>query len=212
MNILVTGGASGLGEAITRRLAAVEGFKIYFTYCHSKENALILEKQCGNTRAAYCDFTKESTIQDLVEKFDEWNLDILVNNALVGMSQNYFHKIDTQLFKKSFEENVLPVVKITQKAIEVFRKKKSGKIITILSAAITQPPIGMSEYCANKAYLASLSLSWARENEKFNITSDCVSPTLMKTGLTKNWDTRLFEKEKLLTVGEAADKIFCLLL
>ena len=45
MNVLITGGASGLGAAITRILAADAANKIYFTYCSSSEAAKQLEEE-----------------------------------------------------------------------------------------------------------------------------------------------------------------------
>ena len=46
---------------------------------------------------------------------------------------------------------------------------------------------------AEKQYLASMSKSWATENASCNITSNCISPSIMKTGLTKDTDERVFE-------------------
>ena len=55
------------------------------------------------------------------------------------------------------------------------------------------PPIGLSEYVANKAYLLSMSKSWAHENSKYNVTSNSISPSFMMTPLNKFEDERLVE-------------------
>ncbi len=119
------------------------------------------------------------------------------------------------VFNDGFRENVLPVIQITQQAIKQFRKKKFGKIITILSSAIiNKPPVGWSEYAANKAYLLSMSKSWATENAAFNITSNCISPSLMLTNLTSDMDERLVETyeqnhplKKALSTSEVAETV-----
>lgn len=211
MNILITGGASGLGEAITRNLASGKN-KVYFTYCSSLFKAGELEKEFSNTKGIHCDFSDESSVSSLLTEMENLDLDVLVNNALTGLQTNYFHKIESAYYLESFKNNILPVIRITQQAILQFRKKKTGKIITVLSNyLIGRPPIGVSAYVAEKNYLLSLSNSWAAENLKFNIASNCISPSFMLTGLTADTDERVIEEminnrpdKKLLTPQEAA--------
>ena len=215
-SVLITGGASGLGEAITRRFASFESYeKIYFTFFKSKKIAEQIEHECPNTKAIACDFTDEASVSQLLSLMSELSLDILINNAIVSMHTKHFHRCSPDDFISSFAHNVLPTLRITQQAILGFRKKKSGKIITILTSYLAnRPPVGLSEYVANKAYLLSLSKSWAEENARFNITSNCVSPSLMQTNLTVGLDERQIEDIKnathlktLLAVDEVADTI-----
>src|SRR5258706_348476 len=99
-----------------------------------------------------------------------------------------------------------------KKEISSFKKKKSGRIINILISAVTgAPPIGWSAYTAEKNYLLSLSNSWAQEYSKFNITSNCISPSFMLTALNKDVDERLIDEMKsssptgsLLSIDETA--------
>ena len=215
MNILVTGGASGLGETITRTLAKNGANTIYFTYNRSKVNAEAIEKEFPNTNAFYCNFEEQQSFALFLEKMEELHLQIIINNAMTGFEKNHFHKMSPENFTAGFLKNILPVIQLTQKAIHIFRKHKFGKIITILSAAIIdKPPIGWSEYVAQKNYLLSLSKSWAIENTKFNIVSNCVSPSFMKTALTSDTDERIIEEmqrnhplKKLLTTEEVAEAV-----
>lgn len=214
MNILITGGASGLGAAITKKLAADSESNIYFTYCKSDEAAKKLEAEFSNSEAILCNFLEETDMQTLISKIDNMDLDVLINNALHGLTQAHFHKLSPNTFIDSFSHNVQPTLIITQKAISIFRKKKFGKIITILTSAILKPPIGMSEYAANKSYLASMSKSWAIENARFNIASNCISPSVMKTDLTKDIYEKIFDEleskhplKKLLTPEEVASEV-----
>jgi len=218
MNILITGGASGLGAAITKVLAVNITNKIYFTYCKSSKSAARIEADYSNSKAISCNFLNKSDIQLLISIMDTMDLDVLINNALYGLSQIHFHKQAPEMFTDSFIGNVQPTLNITQKAISIFRKKKFGKIITILTSYLLKPPVGMSEYVANKAYLASMSKSWAIENAKFNISSNCISPSIMKTHLTKDTDERIFEEleikhplQKLLTPDEVASEVLALI-
>ena len=72
----------------------------------------------------------------------------------------------------------------------------------------------MSEYVASKNYLLSLSKSWATENAKFNISANCISPSMMLTNLTSDTDERIVEEmqnahplKKLITPVEVAESI-----
>ncbi len=219
MNILITGGASGLGEAITRKLVQDSECKVYFTYSKSHINALKIETEFPNAFSIKCDYTNATEVDELKEKIDRLNIDILINNAYNGgFIQSYFHKTAPIDFLNDFKANILPTIFITQSAISCFRKKKNGKIITILTAAlINTPPIGSSVYSANKAYMEELTKVWATENVKFNISSNSVSPSFMPTGLTADVDERIVEQmqenhplKKLLTTEEVADTVFFL--
>jgi 3-oxoacyl-[acyl-carrier protein] reductase len=218
MNILITGGASGLGEAILKKLAVIEDNHIFFTYAKSAESAARLTNSFKNATALHCDFTDESSVDDLVGKLEKCSIDILINNSVTSLTKEHFQKIEPDKFLFSFQHNIMPVVKITQECIKIFRKKKFGKIITIASSAIiNRPPAGWSEYTANKAYLVSLSKSWATENIRFNITSNCISPSYMHTSLTAGTDERIEQEiinshplKKLLTPEEVAETVFFL--
>ena len=219
MNILITGGGSGLGEAITRILAKDTNNTIYFTFSNSELNAKKIELDFNNAVSIKCDFKKESEVTALVNKIDDLNIDVLINNAYTGEAiKTYFHKIDEKDFAADFINNLIQTIRITQSAIAHFRRKKSGKLITVLTSFLTNtPPLGSSSYVANKAYLASLVKSWANENIKFKITSNAVSPSFMQTNLTAEVDDRIIDQmvanhplKKILTVEEVAETVLFL--
>ena len=218
MNILVTGGASGLGAAIVKKLAANAGNKVYFTYASSKSAAQQMEADFPNCTSLHCDFSDAGSMDNFIAELANTDIDILVNNATGKIHKAHFYKTDPAVFLKSFETDVLATIRITQESIKLFRKKKFGKIINIISSAlINKPPIGWSGYVANKAYLLSMSNSWATEYIRSNITSNCISPSFMKTSLTSDTDERIVQQmedehplKKLLTTEEVADTVLFL--
>jgi 3-oxoacyl-[acyl-carrier protein] reductase len=216
MNILITGGASGLGEAITRKLASDSTNKIFFTYQKSEASANKICVEFENCISIKCNFKNELEIEALIEKIATINLDVLINNAYTGEAiHTHFQKIKINEFKLNFENNILPTIQITQAAINTFKKKKSGKIITILTSFLTnKPPMGSSIYVANKAYLSSLVKTWANECIGYNVTSNSVSPSFMQTNFTQEVDERIIEQmihnhplKKLLTKEEVAESV-----
>lgn len=215
MNILVTGGASGLGASIVSVLAADAGNTVYFTYASSADKAKALEAAMPNTKGIHCDFADGESVSKLLAAIPTFDLDVLVNNANGKIHKGHFYKMEAEVFRSSFEQNILQTLRITQEAIKIFRKKKFGKIINIItSAIISKPPVGWSEYVANKAYLLSMSKSWAIEGVKFNITSNSISPAFMLTNIHADTDERVIEQivqahpmGKLLETGEVAQAV-----
>lgn len=215
LNILITGGASGLGKAITETLALNSMYRIYFSYNKSIPDALQLEEKFLNVKGIHCDFTHPESLKQFCTNIVKLELDVLINNAFTGFEKKHFHKFSAEAFANSFNDNVVPTLMITQTAIQQFKKKKSGKIITILtSALINKPPIGWSIYVANKAYLLSMSKSWATEYQKSNIVSNCISPSFMLTKMNKDVDERIVEQmakkhplNQLLSTEEVATSV-----
>lgn len=195
MNILVTGGASGLGLSITRLLASDKKNKVHFTYCKSTEQARILMSENENVNGIFCDFTKSESLENLVAYIGSIHLDVLINNAYVGpLMTKRFTDVSPKNWLEGFSNNILPTLQITQSVISKFKVQKSGKIITILSSVVLGiPPIGWSQYCSEKSYLNAMCKSWASENITYNITSNAVSPSYMKTGIHGEQDERILE-------------------
>ncbi|MDA7855146.1 SDR family oxidoreductase [Cyclobacteriaceae bacterium] len=82
------------------------------------------------------------------------------------------------------------------------------------SFLLDSPPIGTSSYVANKAYLKSLTKSWANENKKFNISSNSISPSFMLTNFTSEVDERIIDQiindhplKKILGTSDVAETI-----
>lgn len=118
-----------------------------------------------------------------------------------------------------FNTNILPLVSITQMALETFRKKKNGRIITVLTASLVGvPPLGYGKYGAEKAYIGQLAKTWSKEYIKFGVTSNCVSPDFMQTSFTSDTDERVIEQmtanhplKEILTPKQVAEVILSLL-
>jgi 3-oxoacyl-[acyl-carrier protein] reductase len=216
MNILITGGASGLGETITRYLLKNKSNKVFFTYANSKHNANLICKDFKNSKSIFCNFKDIKSVNNLCEILSTLDLDILINNAYTGKAiHKQFNKTPSDVFKSDFINNVLPTILISQSAISHFKKRKFGKIITVLTSfLVNSPPIGSSCYVANKAYLRSLTKSWANENIKFNITSNTISPSFMQTNLNSSVDSRIIDQivkdhplNRILLTEEVAETV-----
>lgn len=195
MNVLVTGGNSGLGRA-TVKLLADEGHHVYFSYlpieqCEREANELTQINR--NLISLPLNFCERDSVESFCEKIKTLNIDVLVNSAYAGKAQGtYVHKTPVEDYLIAFQNNVIPIICITQACLEGMRKRKYGKIINIITSYVMDtPPIGFSVYASTKAYLRQFSKSISKELGRFNITSNCLLPEYMNTNFGKVEDFQL---------------------
>ncbi|SEV81400.1 3-oxoacyl-[acyl-carrier protein] reductase [Prevotella sp. khp7] len=193
MNILITGGSTGLGKALVERCAADASHNIIFTYCRHEADAQALADSYKNVKAVQVDFCDEASVNQFVENLEAESIDVLINNAYAGNPQGtHFFKTDPEAFSESFRCNVMPLIKISQACIAGMRKRKFGKIINIITSYVMDvPPTGFSVYTATKAYIRQLSKSMSKELGRFNITSNCILPDYMQTDFGQVEDFQL---------------------
>lgn len=193
MNIIITGGSSGLGKALVEACAALAEHQVLFTYCRHEDEARALAGKYANVSAVQVDFTDEASVGLFVQRLADEQVDVLINNAYAGSAQGvHFHKTAPDDFSKAFHDNVMPVIRITQACAQGMRKRKFGKIINIITSYVMDvPPTGFSVYTATKAYIRQLSKSWSKELGRFNITSNCILPDYMQTDFGKVEDFQL---------------------
>lgn len=83
MNILITGGASGLGESITRTLAKILKIESIL-HIRVRKRMQKIESEYKNSFAINCDFQNSDSLKLLIDKISQFNLDVLINNAYAG--------------------------------------------------------------------------------------------------------------------------------
>lgn len=191
--VVITGGSAGIGKEINLFLLE-KGFHVLFTYHNSSAAAKEIEDQFPNAKAFEIDFSKSEELAAFCTEIKSFNPEILINNFYNGtFIDTYFHKTEARKFLHDFQTNIVPTLLLTQECLQIFRKKKFGRIINILSSSLSSPAIGTSVYNANKAYLLQMNRSWALENVKFGITANSISPAFIPTDFHKNMDERVQE-------------------
>lgn len=209
---LVTGGSSGIGQAICFALVDA-GCTVIFTYnSNEKGSDETLKKLGKNSFKFKVEFNKEKEIVKLFdfvkEKFN--SIDILVNNAGINRPRGLFEPED---WKKVFEVDLFSVVSVTGKAVELM--KDGGKILNITSVYGEGKSCfkGIAPYGAAKAALNHYTQMLAK-NLAPKILVNAVAPGYVKTPLWKDTSEEDFIEsgkeqliERMINPSEIADMV-----
>jgi NAD(P)-dependent dehydrogenase (short-subunit alcohol dehydrogenase family) len=194
---LVTGGASGLGKAIARRLSA-DGARVVITD---------IQGELGRNTAAEYGFTfleqdvcDEGRWTEVIGEVEErfGRLDILVNNAGILGPMHTISPENTPLstWRTIFAVNVDGVFLGCRAAIPAMRRSGGGSIINMSSVAGLLATPYATAYGASKAAVRQLTKSVAQycAEQKLNIRCNSVHPGNVRTPL---WDRQAEEVARL---------------
>jgi 3-oxoacyl-[acyl-carrier protein] reductase len=207
---LVTGGAGGIGSAISRRLAA-GGASVVVTYSRSRERAeALVESLPGSGHRAICAPVDDSAAQAALARAVEaayGTLDILVNNA--GITQPVPHAdldaLTDDLIDAIFRVNVRGAL-ASIRALKPLLMKDGGGLIVNISSIAGRTAVGSNiAYCASKAALDNLTMSLARAlAPQVRVVS--VSPGWVSGEYAQRMPPELVERQAALTpLGRIAE-------
>ena len=184
---LVTGGARGIGKAISARLAA-EGAKlaivdIMLDVAQATADEFTAQgveaKAYAANVASFAD--AEATVAQVVADFG--SLDILVNNA--GITRDTLMlRMTEEDFDKVIAVNLKGTFNFTKASIRPMMKARAGKIINIASVVGRMGNVGQANYAASKAGVIGLTKTVAKEFASRNIQANAVAPGYIITDMT----------------------------
>ena len=186
---LVTGGARGIGRAISLALAS-EGASVAVNYHKSKDAAFEvvaeIEHNGGVAHACCADVSDDQAVgrmvDAVVEKFGR--IDILVNNAGIVRDGLLFSLTDAD-WADILKVNLGGAVNCTRYAARWMMQKKSGSIINISSVAGERGGQGQSNYAASKGAINAFTRSMAVELAPKGIRVNAVAPGVISTGMSR---------------------------
>lgn len=183
---VITGGARGIGLAITRRFAEA-GSVVFIADADTAEAekaATGLETQGFSTHYVECDITVEPDITKMLENVMQktGGIDILVNNAGI-YPRKPLEEMTGQDFQKVISVNLTGTFLCSRYAAEaMISTAKGGCIINIASIEALHPSsTGMSAYDASKGGVLMLTKSMASELGKHDIRVNAIAPGVIKT-------------------------------
>ncbi|MED6205681.1 Zeaxanthin epoxidase, chloroplastic [Stylosanthes scabra] len=185
---LVTGGASGIGESITR-LFHIHGAKICIADLQDDLGNKVSESLGGEENVCFfhCDVTSEDDVSRAIDftvaKFS--TVDIVVNNAGISGSPCLdIRQADLAEFEKVFNINVKGVFHGMKHAARIMIPRKKGSIISLASVASATGGIGPHAYTGSKHAVLGLTKNVAAELGMHGIRVNCVSPYGVLTDLS----------------------------
>ena len=208
--VIVTGGARGIGKAITTLLCS-EGYNVILNYNSSKAEAEALADDL--TKSGYnidifkADVSKSNEVDSLLEyTIKKYNkLDALVSNAGIA-EQKLVTEITDNDWDKMISTNLSGCFYCNRAAAQLMVKQHCGSIVNISSMWGIVGASMESHYAASKAGVIALTKSLAKELGPSNIRVNCVAPGVIKTDMlnsfTDNDISALSRETPLLRIGE----------
>jgi 3-oxoacyl-[acyl-carrier protein] reductase len=182
---LVTGAAGGIGQAISRALAA-EGATIAVHYNTQQEQARELVNKLGGKTAIFqADITKAEAAQSLVERVvgDMGRLDILVNNAGITIGGQSVVDMPLADWERVVDVNLNSVLYMCKAALPHMRAHGGGSVVNIASNVVNTLPGGAAAYATTKAGVVALSKVLSKEEAQYNTRVNVVSPGIIHAGM-----------------------------
>jgi NAD(P)-dependent dehydrogenase (short-subunit alcohol dehydrogenase family) len=187
-NAIITGGSTGLGEAIARTFIA-EGANI--AVCARDPGVLEDARQClsqfsgagQRVFAARCDVSREEQVQEFVaealERFGR--IDVLLNNAGILGPIGSTEDVDISHWRDTIEVNLFGAVLLCRALIPQMRSNRYGKIVNLSGGGATSPRPFYSAYATAKAAVVRLTENLAEELRGTGIDVNSVAPGSLNT-------------------------------
>ncbi len=223
---VVTGGRSGIGEAVTRTFLG-QGLRVA-TFDILPEDALDYGRAvgapaggpgagwpCAGSGAPYRGLKVDVTDPDAVRKAvgeiaSAWGtVDILVNCAGVLGPETPFLDTTTELWTRVLAVNLLGTVNCLQACLPHMIKSGWGRVVNFSSTAARRGTPGLAPYASAKAAILALTTSVACEVGRFGVTVNSVAPGLIRTAMSAErirlHGDKLMASIPLGRAGEPAD-------
>lgn len=188
---IVTGGASGLGEATVRRIVESDGKAAIFDLSVERGNALA-EELGDNVAYFMVDVTNEAEVKGAIQKTKAafGGINTVVNCAGIGAASKVLGKKgvhDLGMFSKVISINLIGTFNIIRLASDAMVANEAnsagerGVIINTASVAAFEGQIGQAAYSASKGGIVSMTLPIARELAAHGIRVMTIAPGLFHT-------------------------------
>jgi 3-oxoacyl-[acyl-carrier protein] reductase len=179
-SVLVTGGSSGIGRAITKTLAEA-GARVAIT--GRDEKRLAEAAQALNALPIRADVTDEGdvrrTYDEVLKAFGQ--LDVLVNNAGKGLFKPLV-EMQRSEFDAVLATNMTGAMLMAREAAKHFISMQRGNLVNIGSTSSHRGAPNGTAYYASKAALRSMTECWRAELRQHNIRVFLINPSEVLTG------------------------------
>lgn len=200
--MVITGGASGIGEALVEACAAQGARVVFLDVQDAPAKALVRRMEAAGfaTPAYYpCDLTDiaalEAVMAQVLDRFTA--VDVLVNNA-GNDARHSIAEVTSEYWDRSMAVNLKHQFFMAQAVIPAMKRAGRGSIINMSSISWVIPSKGLPVYVAAKAAVVGMTRTLAHELGPDNIRVNCVMPGAILTERQKQlWFTEAYKAEIL---------------
>ena len=183
----VTGGATGIGLAVSRLLAARGAAVAIFNRNQARAEAAVVSiREAGDTAHAFAaDIADTSSVDGAFALALEQlqRVDILVNNA--GLTRDgLFMRMSDEQWTQVIDTNLGGAFRCCRAVARSMMKARYGRIVNISSVVGLMGNAGQVNYAPSKAGLLGMTKSLARELASRGITANAVCPGFIATEMT----------------------------
>ena len=211
---LITGGASGIGLAIAKKLNSL-GVKVVICDLDSAK----LESprsSIGETAETLCvDVSDTKAVETAIGRLIQMNgpIDILVNSAgTTGITNVKSHEVDPSNVELVFRVNFFGAFNTSRAVIPAMVQQGYGRILHIASIAGKEGNAGMMAYSASKAAVIGMAKVQGKELAETGVTVNALAPAVIRTPMVDalppaqvTYMTDKIPMKRCGTLEEAAD-------
>jgi NAD(P)-dependent dehydrogenase (short-subunit alcohol dehydrogenase family) len=184
---IVTGGASGIGLAIAKKLLQL-GVKVILCDLHAEKLEAARRTVSENTRTLPVDVTDlkavETAIGDLVSQTGP--IDILINSAgVTGLTNVKSHEVDPANVELVFRVNFFGSFNTARAVLPGMLRQNYGRILHIASIAGKEGNAGMLAYSASKAAVIGMTKVQGKEYAETGITVNALASAVIRTPMVE---------------------------
>ena len=183
--VVITGGSSGIGEALARRIARDRRDLVLVARRADRLEALAKELAGAHgieATAIPCDLMRPDGPQSLVDELGRRGIEVdwLVNNAGFGTA-GPFHTLPVERELDEIHLNVTALVALTGLVLPGMVARRRGAVVNVASIAGLAPMGGTATYAATKSFVIAFSEAIAVELEGTGVHVLCVCPGFTRT-------------------------------
>ena len=190
-NVLITGGARGIGAAAAQALAE-DGHRVFINFVNSAQVATELadeiKRRGGEAVPVQADVRDDNQVKAMFDNIDNeyGGIDILVSNANMNFTAKPFTEQTWEEFSRKLNDEMHAAYVVTKFAVPGMKENRFGRLIFISSTLSESPAPGFIAHGTAKGALDSFSKYLAQELGPYGITSNIVAPGLVITDATKD--------------------------
>lgn len=200
-SIVITGGGSGIGEAITKKFIAHGAHVIVLDLNAEKANEIrkFLGDKAGQLEVVTCDVSKFDEVQEVFANIlMEKRIQVLINNAGIAHVGNIENTSEEDL-DKIYQVNVKGIFNCSRAVIPHMKEQAGGMILNMASIASVVGIEDRFAYSMSKGAVLTMTYSIAKDYLKDNIRCNAISPARVHTPfvdafIKKNYPDRIEEK------------------